>query len=99
VGAAQGVPQVPHPRGGDLQTTRPGRQSAQTEIELALPLGEPLLRRSPQRLQIGLVTTRPQVLNLARPTPRRVHDLDRRRPDAVLTVRTHGATSREYEPD
>ena len=88
VGAAQPVPQMPHPRGDDLQRPptagataggraprRPGPRSSSR-----LPAGQPLPRRGLERLQLRLVVRRPDVLDRARPAPRAVHDLHRRRP-------------------
>lgn len=56
----------------------------QTKIQLALPRGEPLVRRDLQRLQLFVIVRRAQVLDIPGPTPRRVHDLDRRRPRSDL---------------
>jgi hypothetical protein len=33
-----------------------------------------------ERLELGFIVSRPQMLDFARPTPRRVHNLHRRRP-------------------
>ena len=57
---------------------------------------DPLPRRGFKRREVVRVVGGPDVLNIPRPTPARVHDLHRRRPDAVRTVRTH-ATSRRLE--
>jgi hypothetical protein len=54
IGPAQGVPQMGHLRGGDLQ--RPGRpRPAQAEVELRLPGRQPLPGRGIQRLELGVI--------------------------------------------
>ena len=68
VGSAQGVPQVAHPRGGDLQR-RGGSRAAQAEVEFHLPGRQPLPRGGLQRLQLGVVVRRADVLNVPRPAP------------------------------
>jgi len=93
VGAAQGLPQVRHPRGGDLQRTRPG-VSLQAKVQLALILSEPLPGRSLQRFELRLVVCRPKVLDIAGTTPGGVHDLDRGRPGRGL----HRADVRHERP-
>ena len=86
IGAAERVPQVPHPRGRDRQrpTTSTG---VQTQIELALTCGQALSRRRLKKLELRLVVSRPDVLNIPRPPPRRMHDLHRGSPRRRL----HGA--------
>jgi hypothetical protein len=74
-----------HPGRDDLQrATRGSRRRGrlpgfQAEVQLALTRREPLPCGGLQRLNLGLVVPRPEMLDLARPTPRRVHDLHRDR--------------------
>ncbi len=86
----QGIHQVAHLRGGDRQ--RPAARGLQAQAELLLPGRDPLLRRRLQRLQLRLVVSRPQVLDLA--SPRREDHTIRTAvaPDVVLTVRMYGTT-------
>ena len=69
VGAAQRVPQMPHPRGAISNGPGPShrRRGVQTQIELALPAGQPLPRRGLERLQLLLVVRRAEVLDAAAP--------------------------------
>jgi hypothetical protein len=80
VGVLQGIRQVPHPRGRDRQrpAASPGC-GVQAQVKLALPGRHPLHRRSLQRLQLGFIVRRADVLDLPRPPPRGPRDLHRRR--------------------
>jgi hypothetical protein len=69
----------------------------QAKVQHALPPGEPLRRGRLERLQLRLVVRRTEMLDIACPSPRGVHDLHRRRTDAVRSVRTY-ATDADYEP-
>ncbi len=73
----QSIQQVPHPRGRDRQ--RPAARGLKSQVKLQLARGQPLPGSGLQRVQLGLVVRRAEVLDLARPPPRRVHDLHRRR--------------------
>jgi hypothetical protein len=64
VGAAQGVPQMRCPRGGDRQRLRTG-SARDTEIQRGLAGGQPLRGCSFQRRQRGLVVSRTDVLDRA----------------------------------
>jgi hypothetical protein len=58
----QGLHQVAHPRGGNRQ--RPAARGLQAQVKLLQPGRDPLLRRGLQRLQLRLIVSRPQVLDL-----------------------------------
>ena len=60
----------------------------QPQVQLALAVRDPLNGCGLQRLDLRLVMSGSDMLDVARPPPRGPHDLDRRRPDAVFTVRT-----------
>ena len=96
IGSARGVPQVAHPRGGDLQRARRTRH-AQAQVEFQLP-GRELPDRGPQRLELGVVVRRADVLDLPRPPLVEPHDLDRGRPAArwLHWRRRHQARSRWF---
>ena len=88
VGTRQRDPQMRSPRRHDLQRTRAGhhgRRGPKVEIQLALTSRQPLRRRGLQRRQLRIVVSGPDMLDIARPAPRGVHDLhsrrSRRRPD------------------
>jgi hypothetical protein len=55
VRAAQRIPQVPHPGGGDLQWAARTHRRGQPEIEFALSGGHPLAGGRLERLHLGLV--------------------------------------------
>jgi len=78
----QRVPQVAHPRRGDLQrpTRRGGLRDAEPEIQLGLPRRQPLPSGGLQRGQLLLIVRRTEMLDVLRPPPRRIHDLHRHRP-------------------
>lgn len=100
IGPGQGVPQVAHPGGGDLQ--QPGlARLCRAEVELALPAREPLPSGGLQRLELGVVVRGIHVLNVPRPAPRGPREdhafWTAIAPDALFTVRTH-AFRRDYEP-
>lgn len=78
VRAAQGIPQMRHPGGGDLQRTRPS-SDIEAEIQLPLTLSQPLPGSGLEHLQFCLVVRRTEVLDIARTAPRRVHNLHRGR--------------------
>jgi hypothetical protein len=78
---------VAHPESGDLQRPARLRRRVQTQIQLALTGGQPLPGDGLQQLEIDIVVRRPDVLDVPRALPRRVHDLNRTCPGAVLTVR------------
>src|SRR5690606_34251782 len=66
-------PQMPHPRGGDRQRTRPSHgtsRSLQAQVKHALALSEPLPRRRLERLQLLFVVRGPGTAGTAR-TPLR----------------------------
>ena len=102
VGAAQRVPQVPHPRRRDRQRPRPGhrgRRGVQAQVELALPAGQPLPRRGLERLQLLLVVRRPEVLDLAATrAASRARSAPPVAPDAVFTVRTYATDADPTRP-
>ncbi|MDP4511101.1 hypothetical protein Q9G87_54835 [Nonomuraea sp. G32] len=77
IGAGQGIPQMFHPRAGDLQRPARGRAVIQPEIQLLLPSSQPLTRDGLERLQLGVVVRGSDVLDLPRPAARGVHDLHR----------------------
>lgn len=64
---------------------------------LVLPCSQPLTGSSLERLDPSLVMGRPEILDLAGPTVRGVHDLDGGRSRSRLDVRTY-ATTADYEP-
>jgi len=55
IGAAQGVQQVPHPRGRDRQQAAPAATEARAEIEDALPGRQALPRDGLEEFQLGVV--------------------------------------------
>ena len=71
------VDQVTHTRGGDRQRPARGR-AVQPEVKLRLPGRHPLTGRRLQRLELGLVVRRADVLDVPRPAPRRPDELHRR---------------------
>jgi hypothetical protein len=103
----KGVQQVAHPRRGDRQRPAarapPGRLGAlQAQVKLALPSGQPLPCCGLQQRQLSIVVRGTDVLDVPRPTPRRVHDRrvadpafppDQRR--RILTQITEDITSRQ----
>ena len=92
VSALEGVQQVPHPRGGDRQGAAALPAGLHAQAELQLPGHHPLPGRGLQRLQLGLVVRRPEVLDVPPPPPRQVHDLNAVAPDLVFTVLTYGTS-------
>lgn len=64
VDAAQGIPQVPHPRGCDRQRTTRPRRCVQPEVELALPGRQPLTGHGLEQLELDIVMGRPDVLDV-----------------------------------
>jgi hypothetical protein len=60
----------------------------QAEVELALPGGQPPPGRGLQRLHLGLVARRAQMLDAPRPSTREYTICTAVAPDAVRTVRT-----------
>lgn len=64
VGVLTGVQQDAHPRRRARQ--RPGRPRARAEVELKLADGHPLPGRGLQRLQLGLIVSRTDVLDAPR---------------------------------
>ena len=78
VGVAQRIPQVAHPRGGDGQRLLAGsRPQVHTQVQLGLPSGHPQPRCRLQRLKLGIIVRRADVLDIPRPPARGVHDLHR----------------------
>jgi hypothetical protein len=68
----------------DRQRTTPpasrhGGREVQTQIELGLAGRQTIPSGGFQYLQLGVVMRRPEMLDIPRTTPRRVHDLHRRR--------------------
>src|SRR5262249_22829914 len=56
------------------------RPGSQAQIQLTLPSRQPLPRDRLQQLQLGLIVSRADVLDLPRPAMRGVHDLNGHRP-------------------
>ena len=79
VRAAQRLPQMPHPRRHNLQRPQ-GSGRVQPEVELILAGGKPLSTGRLERRKLSIIMSRADVLDIPRPTPRRMHDLHRRRP-------------------
>lgn len=76
---------MPHPRRRDRQRRALVRGTArQTQIQLALPHGQPLPRHRLQQLQVRVGMRRPDVLDVPRPAVLGVHDLHRPRPGRRL---------------
>ena len=83
VSLRQGIEQTAHLRRDDRQ--RPASRSRiQAQVKLTLPGRQPLPRRSLQQLQLRIIMSRADVLDLPRPAPVGVHDLDRDRPAGGL---------------
>jgi hypothetical protein len=78
----QGIEQAAHPRGADRQ--RPARRSIQAQVKLTLPGRQPLPRRSLQQLQLRIIVSRADVLDIPRTAAGGVHDLHSRRARARL---------------
>ena len=95
IGPGQGVPQVSHPRGGDLQ--QPGRpRLAQVEAEFQLPGREPLPGSCLQASSSASSCAEP-MCSIFRDPRRNDHTIwTAVAPDEVFTVRTY-ATRRDYE--
>ena len=72
-------------------------RAARTMVRYASMERQLLPRDRLQRLQLHIVMSRPDALDIPRSAMRGVHDLHRRSPDDVLTVRTYG-TGPTYGP-
>lgn len=67
-GTGQRVPQVAHPGRGDGQRLPAGpRLQGHTQVQLGLPGSHPQPRRRLQRLQLGIIMGRADVLDVPRP--------------------------------
>ena len=71
-----------------LEGVAVGAGGVQSQIQGAFAFGQALAGGSLECFDLGVVVGRPQMLNLARTTPRRAADLHRGRPRGVFTVRT-----------
>jgi hypothetical protein len=67
--------QAVHPRRGDRQRPAALPAGLHAKIKHALPGCQPLPRRRLQQLQLQLIVSRAQMLDIPRPTAGGVHDL------------------------
>jgi hypothetical protein len=88
-GRRTGTPSATTDRQRAATAAPPRRLDAlQAQVKLFMPRGQPLTRRG-----------RPDVPDIPRPPMRGVHDLHRRRAEAVFSVRTYGDTRTLYGPE
>src|ERR1035441_9814380 len=72
-----------HPRRGDGRRAAAGSpvwraRWAQAQVKLALADRQPLAHRGPEHLELNVIVSRPDVIDIPRPASGRVHDLHRR---------------------